>query len=548
MARQPLAESLHDPQWQDALYTPHLLPAPVVRQLLHQERLCFLMFLRNSDFPSLLAWRLPALAQRLFAKPCATDEYKFVKQAARTCFGYAVASLPRLTPRQAWVGQGFGSLAIGESLALVQQERLHIEPDIHWFVQQLPILQTVPLQAGEDAWQWVRRACQACHLPTLADGLSAMQAAAQTVGLDNFAKTLHWQAVWRDSLHALGLPAATGSGYWVSRLAAQPVALPKAAFALPLAAANRAFMTPVATTPLLKQSSPIPMPLVLRVAHHHPSDVWCQAEEFWDWVLDSRSTEQATQGGSWQSVAASALMVAFHDGRVRLLGFDPSPARSASRAVRLSPYPVDFLANRVLKPLRLPDGLLDNRAIRPAVREYQLHELDVGDEAEIPSPLMGQAVAGLWARELASPRYAVAPDILPQYRPFHAGVVLPFGRLDASGTAVLLEPDTFPALRKQTRDGLGLARWLLNLNPLFLQVAWLDLLLEGKKACLYTGSGLGFDWLFSRLQHLQQPVYIQIPQGQLGASPLVDAAGHPLDALVMIKASDESGFGSLIQP
>lgn len=542
MARKPLAEALHNPLWCGHLATLAPVTLPTVRQLLHEERVRFLQFLAETPFPALLAWRLPVFARRLFhalpdgavaLNPRYLNDRKAAKQAARACFGYAVAALPRLAPRQAWVGQGFARVGESPCRAVpVLRECLHLEPDIAWFAKAFPDFASTPLVAGDDGWDWLERAFHGAGLHQATAWVVANKGCWQGRVFGDFADTLQWQAQLQAQWQGLGVSAGLGQGWWATRLLPEEVILPLGCLEGLVAGVKTFFGNGG------EDDMPVtPMPLVWRIAQSNPEAVYCQAEEFWHWVVGNDATPSPRLASSWGQVRLSALMAEFTQGQVRVLGFDPSPARSASRAGRLLPFAPAFMANFGTVPLQIGSNLLDNRVVRPASQEFPPHALAAGEEADVRTTLMTDAVWSLFSRELASPRYACAPDLPPISVDFKGGVRLPFGWLSADGHHLLLAGESLPTLVAQVRHPLGLARLLQRWNPLFVQAAWLDVLIAGKKSCIYTACGLGFDWLLAQLGNAprQQNVFLSVPSYPSADVPLTDTQGNALDCLLLLR-------------
>lgn len=507
--------------------------------LLHEERVRFLAFLAQTDFPTLLAWRLPAFTRRIFnpitqaaiANNGSLIDRKFAKQAARACFGYAVTGLSRLAPRQAWVGQGFARIGGSSSRsAIIGREHLHVEPDIGWFSRKCPVLTNTPLLAGDDGWDWLLRACHEAGLHRPMNWIIANRDFWQENAIGDFSTTLQQQDWLQSQWQKLGFDSLPGEGWWVTRLLSQEITLPVSSVQDLESSATPFFAE--GTQPCVS-----PVPLVWRIALNNSEDVWCKAEEFWNWVVEQNTLQSPRKAASWTQVQHSALLVEFTAGQLRVLGFDPNPARSVSRASRLSSFTPTFTANFGSYPLKLSNSILDNRMIRPRDKEYLPTELTSSDDADVRTVLMTETIRELFTRELASPRYSHAPDLLPIYVNFRQGIRLPFGWLAADGNSLLLEARCLPELLVKVQHPLGLARLLQSWNPLFIKTTWLDVLINGKKSCVYTACGLGFDWLLTQLVNTvhQQSVFISIPSGQHMPSPITDAKGNELDACLLLR-------------
>lgn len=542
MARQPLAAALLSPVWLEQQQKASLVSDHHLRHLLHEERARFFNILAKTSFPALLTWRLPALARRLFqvfpnGDVSANSRYlhdrKAAKQAGRVCFGYAVAALPRLTPRQAWVGQGFAQvLETQQKSASITQEILHVEPDIGWFAKAFPVLGGTPLLAGDDGWDWLLRAFRNSGLYQASCWVAESRDCWRDVAMADFASSLQLQASLHEQLKEFGFRSELGQGWWATRLLPREITLPAMGLQM-LDTGLGSFFTKGSQ---INTSNFATLPLVWLIAQASPEDVWGKAEEFWNWVVEQDTLHAPRLAQEWQQLKQSALLAEFTGRQVRLLGFDPSPARSTSRASRLMPFKPSFNDKFTSRPLKIPNNILDNRVIRPQVQEYIPEEINATDEAEVRTTLMTDAIWSLFTRELKSPRYTHTPDLPPQYVDFKHGIPLPFGRLSANGRYLLLHAHTLPDLVTRVKNPLGLARLLGNWNPLFLETAWLDVLIGGKKCCFYTGCGLGFDWLLAQLANVvhQQPIFISIPAYPFADSPLTDAEGNGLDALILL--------------
>ena len=537
-----MARALHNPLWLAQVDSVTPLTHAQVRDALHVERIRFLQFLTQTDFPALLTWRLPALARRLF-EVTGTGEVRLAshvqqdrkasKQASRVCFGYAVAALPRLAPRQAWVGQGFARLtSTSTAVNPLTQEFLHIEPDIAALSRANPALAHTPLLAGDDGWDWLARGLHSLGQQNSAVWLARARDRGCGLAVGDFQQVVQYQTYLQTQLQHWGLNSQLGQGWWASRLVHTELAVPQSYFDSAIAQAAETFFT--RDTAAQTTSA---LPLVQRIAQSYPECVLAQADEFWNWLIARHAPVRPRLAQNQQQVKHSALMLMLSNQQLRVLGFDPSPLRSASRVLRLLGKTVAFTADQVYYPLAIAENVLDNRVIRPACAEYLAQSLPMTAETEVRTTLMNTAIWQLFLRELASPRYAVAPDILPLYADFTAETVFAYGHLSVSGDCLLLFPHLLPALCKNVKHGLGLAKWLKELNPRFLTVLWLDVLLAGKQSCIYTACGLGFDWLFTQLANVtyQQAVVIRIPTDTMIKSPLIDAQGNALDAMFMLK-------------
>lgn len=525
IAREALANALYDAAWLEQVSAKHTIPAAILRANLHTQRLAFLNFLAQTQFPTLLAWRLPNLAGCLFQlshtktilNPKLQNDYKFIKQASRVCFGYAVASLSRLAPRQLWVGQGFATLNQQTNPTRISDEILHIEPDLGQLTRQFPMLAQTPLEAGETGWSWLEKALRTQGLNKAAAWAKAHHTCWQDLTLNHWSAHLTLQQHLNQSWQALGLTPQLQ--WWSTRLAKplhiswdllQPILMEVSKQQIPYRTENAG------------------APLVWRIAQQNPAAIQSTAEEFWEWIIDAKHGQAYKTHFNPIEVQHSQLLIQFRQQQHRILGCDPSPLRSTNRAQLL----LNQRPQSTLKPLQLPSTLIDNRLMRPRQHEYTLSGLSKTDEAICASPLMHEKLMPLVRRELASPRYRYAPDLLPLSYDFLGGTDLKFGILSACGNCLVLKANTLEHLVKYAANSLGLARWLNQINHALFQTNWWELVIDGKPCCLYSASHLSLDWLFSKLQRTEQNVIIRIAQDTLATSPIYNQSGA-LDALLM---------------
>ncbi len=267
-----------------------------------------------------------------------------------------------------------------------------------------------------------------------------------------------------------------------------------------------------------------------------PDAVLARAEEFFDWVIDAKAA-RAAGVSPWAPETPTHTPVVRLDGAgLQPLFQEPNPRRASGRADGLMPQrPAYADVDSDAVSLRPPPGLLDNRLVRRAGPESDIADVRGDQDAMYRQTLTTSDTAALLRRELASPRYRLAPDIVPIWFDAAAAVRVSFGAVDSQGGVWLMNPE-------EARAAAAFAKTAAGLETLYaLQIAtslgapdWLDGLADGKRFRMATTFTDAFRPLLRWLSTAAAPVVL-FRTHRTGCGPfLSDHAARTVSADVYV--------------
>ena len=506
----------------------------------------FLARLAQTDFPVLLLWSNPDLARHLFVcgaggvepAPLLATNPKARRKATTAALRYALGTFGRFGPRGGWIGSGFAIVggAGGASRIAAGDEELRIEPDIGWAARAW--FPDVPgdILPGDDAWGYLRRKLDETGAAAARrSALERLRVEAERLAgrvwsfadVDAFlrdtaarlARTVD-AARWRDDPHR----------WWVSRVLTRELRV-RADFPDDcdrLYAAARAEF--VRAAPAANRPAPADGPFPARLARDDPPAALATGEEYGDWLIATAALGQGI-GPFLPARAPPAAAVVIHaeGGRARYKLHEPNPRRTADIAARhLDRAPLYLRCDGASIAIAPPDGLSDQRLLRPDGRETAVAQVPAGRDAMFRFPLVAPSGAQL-AREMASPRYAATPDLLPFLFDEGAARRIGFGRLDALHRVWLLSPDEAQALAAALKGPGQLdAFYRLELHGALGSPPWLGLMVTGKMSRLPTASPVAFRALLHACRIATTPIVVRAETWHDIRPVLADALGHPL--------------------
>ena len=513
--------------------------------------------LARTDFPVLLLWSNTELARTLFVSgaggvepaPYLSANPKARRKAAATALRYALGTFGRFGPRGGWIGSGFATVSAtaGVSRIARSDERLRIEPDIGWAARAWFPNDPGGILPGEDAWSYVRRKLvEAGAAPAKRSTLERLCIEAERLGQRawSFADV---DAFLRDTAARLARTVdpvrwpGDAPQWWVSRTLTRELCvrgdLP--ADCDRLYAAARADLR--RSVPAAGRSPPTADPLPLRVVRRNPAALICPAEEPTDCVLGA----DALRHGDApflpdRTPPATAVVIHAEGGRARYKLHEPNPRRTADIAARHLDTVPDYLrcdgASIAIAP---PAGLSDQRLLRPAARETAVEQVPAGGNAMFRFSLAGSCTGAQLTREMASPRYATAPDLLPILFDEGAAHHLSFGRLDPLTRVWILAPDEAHALVAE-HDGPSRlhALYRLELHHALGSPPWVGLMVDGRMSRLPTGSPIAFRVLLHACRTATAPIVVRADAYHAFDPVVADALGRPLACEIYVAPTD----------
>ncbi len=519
------------------------------------DLLTFLESLLNTDFPALLLWSQPQLARRAFVRrndtltlsPAMGQKGRQQVQLIQVCLGYLFGYVGRLTPRDAWVGACFGTFASEHTQRTTTiaegDECITIEPDLAWFRRTWPELAKTPLESGQGAWAYLLAASQGEHL-VLAKTLHEMAEQAQPRALDFGAVDVFL----KDTARLLEGSAGDGDGkhpWWIHRFVQRELRLGSET-ARALITTRRQRREQLAATSALVAESGFrrelpPLPLALRVHMQAPLRVVQDAEEWFDWVV--YSNPDVPEIFFPEALRHDAAAVYFQTpSATQFVYVEPNPRRIAERyAARMEAPPsfVNIIYDRESVALAPPPHLLDNRLIRLPAKESFVEQAPLDRDALFASTLSVEATQPQLARELRSPRYTTAHEIVPHLIDGSNRVPKTYGNVYPQSRLWSLTRDEAHALANACREPIDLGRYY------FLQIAlppfdcrWLLLLHSKKRHVAATHSELSFLYLHHVLRTTEGPVAtIELEHSDEPFVNIVNERGEALPAQMIVRGT-----------
>ncbi len=509
----------------------------------HDEIAACLAGLATTDFPVCLLVSQPELALAVFGERGAgvTDDYRRpgrrTTRAFLTCLAYALGGVARMSPRDAWVGVGFGEFTDDAAPAICldpADERWIADPDLGWVARHWHGV-TGPVEPGVSAFVWLERRV-AAH-PEYRRALEALTPLRDALAMSprDFVAVRRFQRASEAVMRATVEPATWDREphrFWFTRLLSRTLMLPRATRETIVAAATAG----AAHTGVSHDAASPRIPYPLRVAAARPKAVHLRAGEFFDWVV----TPGAPPPRACTTLPPGCGVIVSIDGPgARIDGVDPNPQRAAARFAALLDARPRFCADpadEAFVGLRPPADLVDNRLVRPGGAEVDPGPCRAGDAVLAYTPLLSSATAPAFALELASPRYADVPDLIP--RGFDPGpsVRASFGRVCPKGQVWLCTVADLAALRERVHRAQVLAAvYHLEVHARLGRPAWLTVLLQGQRTTIHTASLACWYYLLHELRTADMPVAMMPAAGDLTMECIVDMRGQPMPAQVIIR-------------
>jgi hypothetical protein len=522
----------------------------------HEAVLAFLEGLLLTDFPTLLLWSQPQLARRAFTRGSngtltLAPSYRVAGrpqiQFAQTCLGYVFGYAGRLSPRDGWVGACFGTFTTaGTHVAIAPaMERFVVEPDLAWFRRRWPDLARLPLTSGQGAWEYLTAAAPTKLRPCIRH-LREQVGRVEEDPLDFGAV----DSFLRDSASGLARSLCPGAyelephQWWIHRMVPAELEL-SSDVARELAATRADFREGLRGRGALVNEEgfrhDVPVPYPLRIKMNRPERIVQDADEWFDWVVTDDRTADETLAYFPIHLDRNASAVFQGDARgIRFLYVEPNPRRVAERfAARMPSRPafVNELYDLNAIALAPPEGCVDNRLIRIATGEHELERAPHDVDALFFSTLMSPVTSPHFGRELLSPRYRRAHDIVPIFADAGDCQRRSFGRLYRNDGVWSLSQDEARATAKACRNGLDLARlFFLEIAPPLNDWSWLVLMHGQKRHALSIRSEVSWLYLHHVLRTTDGPVTALMHSTAGGVqSALVDARGDSLPIQLMIR-------------
>jgi hypothetical protein len=523
------------------------------REISDRERLTWLRSVALTEFPTLLLWRNPTAARRIFEADGTNGtrvrypdtERRAIKQATRLCLGYLFSSLGRFGPRAGFTGTGFFSDALGEvATATVcrPKEVISIEPDLSWFARHWALPRNTRVHCGLTAWSVLetavkrtRNRSRRIHLSILKE----LRDAAEKLGHS----ALHFSTVdrflvdtdaklrttvdaknWREHPHR----------WWVARRLDRELPFPAGLDAAVDVCAQASFPSHLVLghdTPTITANIPYPS----RVLALCPERVALSSEEFFDWILDTESTNLVSPRTPHIEHDRFARIAREFNGGLKFLAFEPNPRRSAERhAIHYRPRP-SFCAPLSGMHLASPSNLVDNRLVR--LTEVEVRAPESAGQHFFMSTLLCDQTAKLFEIEIAGPEYAAAPDIIPRF--VSMGEMrrdIPGALDERSGIWILSNMDVMLIL---DQGYLALsAIYFLTVHTRIGAPTWLEAIIGGARSVFPSHSLMAWDCIARNLRNaLPQSAAISALVPNANLSFIVNEEGESLPAEWIVRTS-----------
>ena len=514
---------------------------------LTSQRIALLGNLAQTDFPTLLLWRNPQLAKRLFCdegfgvalRSQIAENPRQVLRAVQVCLTFALAGASRLSPRDGWVGVGFGRGSQTASAAVQisrQTERFMIEPDIAWINRRWVDLPKYPLESGVSPWSYAfkkasgrflraNQRTQILHeLKRKCDEILANvhDFAAVSAFLDET------EAIWRQTVPK-NVWTADPHRWWIIRYIPVEANIPdRLNHNLETAYFN-------ARSKLLPQEvvrdTPCPdedlrrLPYSVRVGTSLPEAVRLVGDEVFNSIVDAAEVRNRPSLHAYlpARTRGDTVPVGKFDNRgLRFLFFDPSPRRSAERFALLLDHAPSYCTSKPqVVALRPPLDCVDNRLVRLSAQEVTIDEVAANATVEFRSSLVTPETASLVAMETISYVHRDLPDLIPVFTDTAERLPLSFGFLDRINRVWLLtQADAISLVNSvRTPDILALI-YRLEAHEEIGSPMWLDVIVDGKRTSMPTHSIVAFDMLLHILRTTSGAVAIHVPP-TIPAEPVV---------------------------
>ncbi len=514
--------------------------------------------LTETDFPTLLLWSKTALAKRLFevkdvgqktiklTERFQMNDHAFV-QAVNVSLGYLFSGVGRLSPRDGWVGIGFGGFKEGApDLPLHigdMTERFKLEPDLAWMNRHWSDLTPLALDPGLDAWTYLARrisrqknaGIQAKYSRIL-DGLRAQATAVEGDPL-NFEKVKEFlgsaERVLRTSVSEIDWQE-NPHRWWLKRLFPTEMSLsPKAGLSF-----LKLFENMNRNLRRKRQTARKRIPYSIAMKRLHPESILLEAQNFVDWIVEPANAQRLIPAGLR---SGCALVFWGEPSGFRFHYVEPNPRRPAERfAVNFPEIPAYCTdsSDRAFAPLKPPAHLIDNRLLRLRCpeREKALETLAPNDESSFYSTFVVEDTVPLLEKELQSSRYENIPDNMPILVSPRDKIVLTFGALYPSSKVWILSPADVREFCRRTHKAEELAAYyLLEVHELLGSPLWLDWMSQGKRSSMPTHSLVAWFHILHVFRRAEAGIAFLNPQIDSSSIVLSDNKGAALTSQILIR-------------
>jgi hypothetical protein len=271
-------------------------------------------------------------------------------------------------------------------------------------------------------------------------------------------------------------------------------------------------------------------PYPVRLALSSAPALICAAEEPVDWIIDAQAVATYPGPALPEAKAAPGAIVAHVEGdtgRYRL--HDPNSRRTADIVARHFAGAVRYLECDDALSIAPPPQLPDQRLLRRAQPEIAAAAAAPAEDAMFRFPLHGETFAAELSREMMSPRYAAAADLLPGLFDKAASVAASFGRLDATNRVWIAGAAEAISLALRCKTPAALAAFYrLELHAALGSPPWLGAIAGGRVSRLPTSSLPPFRWLIHALRGSRGPIALYAPTFHKCPPILCDEDGAPL--------------------
>ncbi len=551
---------------------PH--PTDKAYQILQMKT--FLTVLSQTEFPVLLLWSHPKLALRFFestdmknirVRSSLEKDPHALSQAYNVCMSFICGSIGRLSPRDAWVGSGFGKFTKNgsSSFAITRNiEKITAEPNLKWLSQNWSDLNFTEIQPGVTVWQYLHEEIEAQTNKKIKthylSSLKNLKSLVKLVEEDpwNFFSVKKFiqesEKVLSESILENLRPTnpvqyneksskRSPHCWWISRFIATELELNESLYDLFFKNFDE-FVHQMEVSGVIGIESNIRKaeraPFLNRLKALEPERIVYEAEEFYDSLVKLPIENQGCRPYFPKAVPkGSALVFMTTDQHCKHLYLEPNPKRLSDRIAcnlfktpLFSSHPAD--ADYIgIKPQCNPD----NRLLRTNHPEKDMAEINLGDAALYFSTLFNSKMQKILITEFSSPRYEHAPDILPIHVSITKELNDPYGRAFQKERIWLLNQEQAIALSKISGGHRALAsQYFLVIHSILGSPTWLTFFKEGKRLELPAYYELSWKYFLHVLRTAKTDILVKNSEGGTPQDPYCfDQNGSPLSTQIFIR-------------